>query len=348
MSKPDRPIAYVMEQTLGSVTHYLNLREHEGESGRTLPLWLPIEYRGGFLPWTIHGSLMARRTLAPVLREIDGIFVHTTTLAPFCYDFFAKKPAVVSSDGTPLNKRSMRVEYGLKPESFAAELSKRAVYRRVFARASGFVAWSNWTKQSFVDDYGCDERNVAVIPPGIHLDKFAPGDRDHELPRILFVGGDFGRKGGDLLLDVFRRRLKGRAELELVTRARISPEPGVRVHNGVQVNSLELRRLYADSDIFALPTRADCYSIVCMEALAAGLPIVATRVGGIPDLIEEGKTGHAIDVGHAEALGDALESLVSDAARRRAMSEACREDAHKRFDIRENARRLFQFVRSRC
>jgi glycosyltransferase involved in cell wall biosynthesis len=85
-----------------------------------------------------------------------------------------------------------------------------------------------------------------------------------------------------------------------------------------------------------------------MEALAAGLPIVTTRVGGIPDLVREGDTGHVVEVDDATALGDALESLVVDRARTQRMSVACREEAMKRFGVEDNARRLFQFVRSRC
>jgi glycosyltransferase involved in cell wall biosynthesis len=85
-----------------------------------------------------------------------------------------------------------------------------------------------------------------------------------------------------------------------------------------------------------------------MEALAAGLPIVATRVGGIPDMIREGETGHVLDVGDAGQLGDALESLVVDRAKRLKMGELSRAEAVRRFDARENARLLFEFVRSRC
>jgi glycosyltransferase involved in cell wall biosynthesis len=263
-------------------------------------------------------------------------------------DYFRNTPAVLSCDGTPLNKREMRQLYGLKAQGRLAEQGKRALFRGLFARAAGFVGWSNWAKESFVEDYGCREEDVAVIPPGIDPSQFAPGDRNHELPRILFVGGDFVRKGGDLLLRVFRQRLRGRAELVIVTRERVLQEPGVTVHNDVQPNSPFLRDLYATSDVFALPTHADCYSIVCMEALASGLPVVATRVGGIPDLILEGETGHVVDVNDADALGDALISLVDNPSRRVEMGRRGREDAGKRFESRENARRLFEFVRSRC
>jgi glycosyltransferase involved in cell wall biosynthesis len=343
-----KPIAYLMEQTLGSVTHYANLRREEATSQFNLPRWVPIEYVPGRLPWTITGSLQARRALRGMLDEIDGVFIHTTTIAPLSVDYFRNKPTVLSSDGTPLNKREMRAAYGLQPESSLARRTKQRFYREIFARAAGFVAWSSWTKHSFVEDYGCREEDVAVIPPGIDLQLFSEGDRDHELPRILFVGADFVRKGGEMLLDVFRRKLRGRAELLLVTKADVTEEPGVHVFRNVGANSDTLLKLYRTSDLFVLPTRADCYSLVCMEALAAGLPVVATRVGGIPDMIQDGETGHLIDVGDSIALSDKLEALIGDEAHRRQMGARGRAGAVERFDLRENARRLFEFVRSRC
>jgi glycosyltransferase involved in cell wall biosynthesis len=341
-------IACVMEQTLGHRTHYLNLRRHEAVVTGCEPHWLPIEYRDGRLPWTVTGSLAARRALEPLLPEIDGIFMHTTTLAPLTVDYFRRRPAILSADGTPLNKRAMRHAYGMSSERYGAGQAKRLVYREVFARARGFVAWSNWVKQSFVEDYGCREEDVAIISPGVDLEQFVAAERHNERPRILFVGGDFVRKGGDLLLEVFRGRLKHKAELVLVTRAPVAEEPGVRVYRTLAPNSQTLLELYRGADIFALPTRADCYSIGCMEALASGLPIVATPVGGIPDIVRDGETGHLLAVDDAQALGDTLEALIAEPARRREMGRRSRQDAVDRFDARESARRLFEFVCARC
>ena len=343
-----RPIAYVMEQTLGNVTHYLNLRRAESAAEAPGPRWLPIEFSGGRLPWTIRGGLRARKALGEALPHVDGTFMHTTTLALMCVDYFRKKPTILSTDGTPSNKRNMRSAYGLKQQSSLRERGKRSVHGQVYGTATGLVGWSNWVKQSFVEDYGYREQDIAVIPPGVDLTEFAAGDRHHELPRLLFVGGDFERKGGSLLLDVFRKRLRGRAELILVTRDDVKPERGVQVHRNVKANSPELRELYATSDIFVLPTMADCFSLVCMEALASGLPVVSTKVGGIPDLILEGRTGRLLNAGDAAALGDTLEELVDQPALRREMGDRGRADAVERFDARENARRLFEFVRGRC
>jgi glycosyltransferase involved in cell wall biosynthesis len=344
----NRPIAYVMEQTLGNVTHYLNLRQAEDALAGERPRWIPIDYRKAPIPWTLNGGWAARQALREIASEVDGAFIHTTTLAALSVDLFRRVPSVLSTDGTPYNKRTMRSAYNLKDRGRIAELAKRSLYRGIFAQAAGFVGWSNWAKQSFVEDYGCPEENVRVIPPGINVNEFAAGDRSHELPRILFVGGDFQRKGGDLLLDVFRSRLRGRAEVVLVTRDNVPAEPGVSVHNNVAPNSPELKRLYATSDIFVMPTRADCFALVGMEALAASMPIVVTRVGGIPDLVREDENGHLIDVDDAAALGDVLERLVTDRARREHMGKAARMHAEKYCDARTNARALFEFVRSRC
>jgi glycosyltransferase involved in cell wall biosynthesis len=344
----ERPIAYVMEQTLGNITHYLNLRRAEpiGDGGpRT---WLPIQYLATPLPWTVVGGIFARRALAPVLNDVDGVFIHTTTLAPALTDYFGKKPTILSGDATPMAKRKMRTAYGNASELATLQFAKREVYREVFKRAAGFVAWSNWARQSFIEDYGCNAGDVVVIPPGIDLDLFAPGKRDHELPRLLFVGGDFFRKGGDLLLDVFRKRLRGKAELILVTTANLPPEPGVHVYKNLKANSVELRDLYAGSDVFVLPTRADCYSLVCMEALAAGLPVVTTDVGGLPDVVREGETGHVVPVDDEAMLGDVLSALVTNRGKRECMAALCRADAVARYGARPNARALFEFVRSRC
>jgi glycosyltransferase involved in cell wall biosynthesis len=344
----ERTIACVMEQTLGSITHYLNLRRHETAYEGCRLRWLPVEYRQARLPWTVTGSLEARRALKPVLSEVDGVFMHTVTLAPLAVDYFLRKPVVLSTDGTAMNKRQMRGDYGLGEQGRGAERVKQLIHRGVFSRARAFVAWSQWAKQSFVEDYGCREADVAVIPPGIDVDQFSSVDRDHELPRILFVGGDFVRKGGDLLLRVFRERLRGKAELLLVTRDAVADEPGVRSFRNVAPNSPELLGLYRDADIFALPTRADCYSLVCMEALASGLPCVTTRVGGIGDIVDEGQSGHLLGVDDAAGLGDALEALVADPVRRRELGRRGREVALSRFDARKNARRLFEFVSECC
>jgi glycosyltransferase involved in cell wall biosynthesis len=340
-------IAFAMEQSLGNVTHYLNMRAAEDAAPWMQARWLPIEYRSTRVPWAAGGSVDAFRALIPVLSSVDVAFIHTTTVALLSPALLPRRPLVLSTDGTP-NKRGMRRWYNLKEEGPVAGRLKRGLYSTVFQRADGFVSWCEWTKTSLVEDYGVDPARVAVIPPGINLDSFRPTVRDNPLPRILFVGGDFVRKGGDLLLEVFRKRLRGRAELDLVTPADIKPEDGVRVHRGVKANSPVLHQLFAGCDVFVLPTRGEVLPLAGMEALAAGLPLVTTRVGGMPELVRDGETGRLVDVDDAARLGDALEELATNADLRARMSAAARLDATQRFDARTNALRVFDFVRTRA
>src|SRR5206468_3105070 len=111
-----------------------------------------------------------------------------------------------------------------------------------------------------------------------------PRQHNH-VPRILFVGGDFERKGGPLLLDWFRRAGRGRCELDVVTRAAVPSEPGVRIHRGIVGNSPEARSLFFAADVFVLPSLGECFGIASVEAMAAGLPVVTTDVGGSRDIV---------------------------------------------------------------
>jgi glycosyltransferase involved in cell wall biosynthesis len=109
-----------------------------------------------------------------------------------------------------------------------------------------------------------------------------------------------------------------------------------------------LRRLYADSDAFVLPTIADCFSIAAIEAMAAGLPVAVTDVGGVADIVVDGHTGFLLPSGDDRALGVALTMLVDDGALRRRMGAAARERAVAHFDARDSATRILAIAASVC
>ncbi len=85
------------------------------------------------------------------------------------------------------------------------------------------------------------------------------------------------------------------------------------------------------SDIFVLPSRWEGLPYVVIEAMMAGLPVVATAVGGVPELVEHGRTGYLVPPGDTEALARALHDLLQDEALRRQMGEAGRERALRQF-----------------
>jgi glycosyltransferase involved in cell wall biosynthesis len=251
---------------------------------------------------------------------------------------------VLSLDATPLNYDELASWYGHEVGTGPVERAKLMIHRAVMQRARGITTWSQWAKDSVVRDYGVRAERVTVVHPGTTLAKFpdprARGERRPGPMRILFVGGDFVRKGGDLLLQVFRQHLRGSSELHLVTSADVPGGDGVHVYRNVAPHSPELLRLYAEADVFALPTRADCFGVVLAEAMASGLPIVTTRVAAIPEAVADGVSGFLIEPDDGDALRDRLQRLADDPGLRARMANHARRIGEESFDMRKNAGRI--------
>jgi glycosyltransferase involved in cell wall biosynthesis len=357
-------LGFVMEQTLGHVTHYLNLRHWVSQDGSVVPEWILINYNEddlwGRVPvirsnWTLLAGLRARARIKAALRrqKLDGLFFHTQVTAVCCMDYLRRVPSIVSMDATPKNMDSVGEAYGHKVGGFGPmEAIKFRLNRLVFQRARHLTTWNYWAKNSLVEDYGIDREKVTVVPPGIDLGKWSferytkpPGSR----VRLLFVGGDFERKGGPMVLEVMRTRLRGKCELDIVTRDPVDLNglEGVRVHHNMKANSPELMNLYQHADIFVLPTLGECYSVAGIEATAAGLPVITSRIGGVPEIVLNGETGYKIEPGDIQSLGDHLERLVADEGLRLQMGWAARRVAETKFNGAITYGRLLEMLK-RC
>ena len=130
-----------------------------------------------------------------------------------------------------------------------------------------------------------------------------------------------------------------------MTRDPVESAPGVVVHHNIDNNSLDLLRLYQASDVFVLPTMADCFSNASIEAMAVGLPVITTNMGGIPDIVEHGKTGLLVEPGDGQELAAALTQLTHSQSERESFGKAARERALRLFDARINAGRILGLVK---
>jgi glycosyltransferase involved in cell wall biosynthesis len=183
----------------------------------------------------------------------------------------------------------------------------------------------------------------SVIPYGIDTGAFAPDARARadlglgEAPVVLSVGSMYSplddRKGFAVLVDAFRtivRREVPAARLVIVGRLfGIESSDGITVEPAVDRE--KLRKWYAASDVFALPSLGDNAPLAVLEAMASGIPVVATTVGGIPEEVDAGTTGLLVPPRDAEQLGRALVLLLRDRGRRAAMGAAGRTRAIERF-----------------
>jgi glycosyltransferase involved in cell wall biosynthesis len=263
-------------------------------------------------------------------------------------------PSIISLDATPINYDGLGDYYDHRPASGGLlDRQKYELNRRAFHAAAGLVTWSDWARKSLINDYGVDTRRVRVVPPGAGPMFFDIGRarvtaEPERLPgrvRLLFVGADFGRKGGPELLETMNGPLGRICELHLVTMAEVPALPNVIVHRGLKANSRELQKLFAEADIFVLPTKADCLGVALMEAAAAALPVVTTSDGAQTETVQAGVSGLLVPAGNVHELHAVLSALAGDAEGRRRMGRAALALASAKFNAEHNNRAVLNFAR---
>jgi UDP-glucose:(heptosyl)LPS alpha-1,3-glucosyltransferase len=208
------------------------------------------------------------------------------------------------------------------------------------------IANSRMVKREAEEFYAYPVNQIDVVPNGVPLADFRPDPEARQLRRkilrlrdediaFLFVGSGWERKGLRFAVQAVQS-LGENVRLLVAGRGRRGMASGRSVQRLGAVR--DLPALYAAADVFLLPTLYDPFANACLEALAAGLPVITTRDNGFGEIIEHGVHGSVVD----DALNPApiREALVfwSDAERRRAARPAILERA-SRFDIAVNVER---------
>lgn len=201
------------------------------------------------------------------------------------------------------------------------ELDKKA-----FLKSAHCMLASDWNKNSAINDYGIDATKISVVPCGANLDTI-PSMQDLNLNasgqcRLLFLGVEWERKGGDIALETFRLlKQKGiKPHLHIIgcvpphdvsSERDITVIPFLDKNNPGQFRQLE--KIFFQTDFLLLPTRAECAGVVFSESSAYGIPSITTNTGGVCTYVKDGINGYAFpfDAG-AEAYAQKIDQLVSD------------------------------------
>lgn len=272
--------------------------------------------------------------LAKELRARGADVVHTHNPLPLVYGIPAARL---------VGAAAIHTKHGKNPSGRANQLLRRAAAQ--FAHA--FVAVSETTATQAREQREMPENRLHVIPNGIRLDRYAPDQEARAAIRVelglgdAFVVGTVGRldkfKNQALLVRAMAPLLSSRVRLVIVGEGDARPEveaaikalpdPRWVVMTG---RRMDVPRVVHAFDVFALSSSTEGLPLVVPEAMAASLPIVATAVGGLPDVIDEGETGHLVPV-EETALRNAIAGLEQDRERARAMGMRGRVTALERY-----------------
>ena len=224
-----------------------------------------------------------------------------------------------------------------------------------------FVALSQPNKDEIVEQYGVDPEHITVIPNGVDMERFKPdlmsrrevraelGLSESELVAI-FAGHEFERKGLPVVLDSFRLLQAQGQTIKLLVAGRDDPR-AIRARysdldDAVHYlgNRQDIERYYAAADFMIMPTLHDISPLVGPEALACGLPILMTPVGGALAYLKHGENGWFVER-DARDIADTLQLLLDDESLLAHASTQAR-DSVKEWDWSAIARRYVELIDS--
>jgi glycosyltransferase involved in cell wall biosynthesis len=220
--------------------------------------------------------------------------------------------------------------------------------RRLWPLAHHILCNSHAIQRVLIDSCGVPATRLTTILNGVDTDYFQPpASPASGPPKVLCVARMVPEKDHATLLAAFHLTAKAYPEAELWLvgdgpRLGEVKDLARRLLPGNRVKFLptheDLRPLLHQASLLVLSSQTEALPNVILEAMAAGLPVVATRVGGVAELVELNRTGWLVNAGDAPALAAALSQAASDPDARQAMGKAGRERALKHFSLETMAR----------
>lgn len=230
----------------------------------------------------------------------------------------------------------------------------RSVFPKQFERwlwrfSSRIICNAEALKEIMIRRHGVAPARIAVIPNAVDTERFRPAPLERSSnPTVVYVGRLVPEKDPLNLVRGFHVaaervpeavfQMVGNGPLKEDVR-RFVQEHGFASRLRLVSGTDDIRPYLRSAWVFALASRQEASANVVIEAMAAGLPVVATRVGGIPEVVQHGETGILVEPGNAGRFGDALTELLLDEPKRREMGRKAREWALANHSLEEMTRR---------
>jgi glycosyltransferase involved in cell wall biosynthesis len=323
-----------------------NLREAGHSAEIITPADIGVHRMSGIWPLLYPLFLIARGRLS----RHDVVAFHSHSgWAFFLFRWFLdprhKITAVTTFHGLePLYHDAEELELSRsgRAYSFRFRLLHRVVLERLLAaccrRSNGALCLNRAEREYLIEHKWCEPNRVAIIANGVEPELLRiPRAYLSDARRLLFVAQWLPRKGTRYLVPAFTTLAERHPGLRLVCVGTGVPEAVVRaafpsaVRDRVEVHPRvtreELAALLRGADAFAFPSLFEGYSGALLEAMAAGLPIVATRAGAAADLLEDGRNALVVEYADVSSLTHALDRLLTDGPLRKRLGEGAQRDA---------------------
>jgi len=208
-----------------------------------------------------------------------------------------------------------------------------------------FVRSSN-VGHSMVRDYNCPANKVVLAYAGsnVKISEERTENIDYSSQNILFVGLDWERKGGSDLVEAFKLVLRKHPNASLTI---VGAKPKLQIPNCIVLGPLpadKLNQYYQMASVFCLPTYQEPFGIVFIEAMTARLPIVATRVGAIPEFVHDGNNGRLVEPGDIQGLANALSEFLDDPEKSRIFGDRSYQLTRERYSWQAVGNRFHQNI----
>ncbi len=198
---------------------------------------------------------------------------------------------------------------------------------------------------------------LAIVRCGVKPERYGAAPRDRFSRHVLFVGRLTAVKGVPLLLEAFARVRAAYPDARLTLvgdgpeRATLQAQAAAlglieTAHFAGYCDQEEVVALLSEADMLVLPSFAEGLPVVLMEALASRIPVIATPVAGVSELVRDGETGLLVPPGDVNGLVAALDRLLSDPELCRRLGEAGRAAVKERHDVAREAERLLALFRN--